>query len=51
MEELISDDWVIGLHDIATAPDESDVEWGIDRALGDRGLLDSGWSQALTNRR
>ena len=24
---------------------------GIDRALGDGGLLDSGWSQALANRR
>ena len=33
-----------------TAPDELDVEWGIDRAPGDQGLLDSRWSQALANR-
>ena len=51
MEELIFLRLVNGLHDIATAPDESDEEWGIDRALGDEGLLDSSWSQALANRR
>ena len=30
-----------------TAPDDSDVEGGIDRALGDERLLDNRWSQAL----
>ena len=34
--------------DIATAPDESDVEEGIDRGLGDEGLLNNHGSQALT---
>ena len=27
--------------------DDSDVEGGIDRGLGDEGLLDNHWSQAL----
>ena len=31
------------------APDESDVEWGIDRAPGVEGILESHWTQALTN--
>ena len=34
-----------------TAPNELDVEWGIDRAPCDEGLLDSNRSQAPANRR
>ena len=33
--------------DIVTAPNESYVEGGIDRGLGDEGLLHNCWSQAL----
>ena len=37
--------------DIVTAPNESDVEGGIDRGLGDEGLLHNCWSQALAAQR
>ena len=30
--------------DIATVADDSDVEGGIDKGLGDEGLLDNRWS-------
>ena len=36
-----SGDWFIGLLDIATSSDKSDVEGGIDRASGDERLLDN----------
>ena len=37
----------MGLVDIIVASDGSDVEGGIDKGLGDEGLLDNRWSQAL----
>ena len=33
--------------DTATVSDDSYVEGGIDKGLGDEGLLDNRWSQAL----
>ena len=39
------------MHAIATAPNKSGVEWGINLAPGDEGLLESRWSQALANYR
>ena len=41
MEELISNDWFIGILGIMTTLNELDVEGGIDRASSDEGLLDS----------
>ena len=41
IEELISDDWFIGILGIMTTLDELDAEGGINRASSDEGLLDS----------
>ena len=41
MVELISSNWIIGLVDIATASEGSDVKGGTDKVPSDEGLVDS----------